>query len=231
MAIDIDGIAVLHAIAGNPLVFPDVAPELSRVARTLVVKQLKAKATTLEGLRHIHGAIGGEAFVLILDDLGDSGSASLVKKLDKENLELKTALPAWNRKRLADLASGAASLAEKASKPAPARRAVKPGQSPEQKALASSLKAVKTRELGKVRDLWREHGATSFALVLGGLTEKQTQGLAKKLDKDNPDIARSSVEALRQRIADLASGVAEPESILESKAMAASAARLTNKRA
>jgi AAA domain len=145
-AIDIDGLAVLHAIAENPLAFPDVVAELNKVARALVVKQFKAKATTLESLRHIHSAIGGEAFVLILDDLGDSGSDSLVKRLDKDNSELKTAQPAWPRKRLADLASGAAVPAKKPPKPVPAKKASKlataknapkPAQSPEQKALAA----------------------------------------------------------------------------------------------
>jgi hypothetical protein len=58
-----------------------------------------------------------------------------------------------------------------------------------------------------------------------------TQGLAKKLDIDNPAIATTSAESLRNRIADLASGGAEPESILESKAMSAAAARLANKKA
>lgn len=211
MAIDIDGIAVLRMIAENPLAFPDVTAELNDVARKLVVKQFKAKATTLELLRRIHSAIGSESFVLILDDLGDPGSATLVKKLDKENPELKSASTVWRRKRLADLASGAAEPATKPPKPAP----ITPN------ALAKELKTK--MDLAKARDLWREHGAESFTLVLGGLDEKQTQSLAKKLDNDNRDLKTAPPEWCRQRIVDLARGTAEPvfRNKLKSKAMAA----------
>src|ERR1700730_12646051 len=78
MAIDIDGLAVLRAIAENPLAFPDVTMEINEGARTLVLKQLKSK-TTLERLRLIHHALGGEALALILDGLGDTPSATLIK--------------------------------------------------------------------------------------------------------------------------------------------------------
>src|SRR5437868_6144297 len=103
MAIDIDGLTVLCAIAENPLAFPDVTAEINEVARILVLKQLKSKST-LERLRLIHHTLGSEALALILDDLGDAPSATLVKRLDKDNPGLKTASPEWCRKRLADLA-------------------------------------------------------------------------------------------------------------------------------
>lgn len=176
-------------------------------------------------MRDIYRVIGGEAFVLILDYQTDSASAALVKKLDKDNPEVKTASPVWCRKRLADLASGASAPAEKPAKPKPAPKKEPKGKqtttSPEQKDLAKALKAIKAEDLAKARDLWREYGAADSTFVLGGLTEIQTRGLAKKLDKDNRDIATGSVVALRERISDLARGTAEPvfKNILEYTSM------------
>jgi hypothetical protein len=210
MPIDIDGLAVLRAIAAIPRIFPDAATEINSFTRKYVSGQLKPAKITLERLRDIYHAIGGEAFVLILDGLADSASAALLKKLDKENPELKTASPGSCRKRLSDLASGAGEPARKPLKtprkePAGKKSTLTPGQ----KEVAAGLKA-KTITLDKARALWRETGEASFTLVLAGFTEKQTRDLAKKLDKDNPDLVSAPLDQLRQRIADLARGSAEP---------------------
>jgi hypothetical protein len=55
------------------------------------------------------------------------------------------------------------------------------------------------------------------------LTDRQSLDLAKRLDKDNPDLKTAPLDRLRQRVADLASGAAEPvfKNILDSKAMSA----------
>jgi hypothetical protein len=218
MPIDIDGIAVLRAIALAPKLFADAAPEINNFARKLVVGQLKPN---LERVRDIYRAIGGEAFVLILDGQADSASAALVKKLDKDNPELKTASSVWCRKRLADLASGAAGPAEKPP-PSPPRRGSRGRRpaNPEQTKLATELKAP-TINLDKARTLWREVGETNFMLVLGGLTDPKKIAIAKKLDRDNPDLKTAPPELCRQRIADLARGTAEPvfKNILEYKSM------------
>jgi hypothetical protein len=225
MPIDIDGIAVLRAIALAPKLFPDAAPEINNFARKYVASQLKPATIDLERMRDIYRVIGGEAFVLIVDGQTDSASAALVKKLDKDNPELKTAPPVWCRKRLADLASGVAGPAEKPSKPVPKplkkeSKSKKLALTPEQENLAAELGA-KTINLDKARGLWREVGETSFTLVLGGLTDAKKSTLAKKLDKDNPELKNASPEWCRQRIADLASGSAEPffKNILEYTSM------------
>jgi hypothetical protein len=193
MAIDIDGLAVLQAIAKIPQIFEDASSEINNFARKYVAGQLKPATINLERLRDIYRAIGGEAFLLILDGLAESASAALLKKLDKENPELKTASLEWRRKRLAELASGAAGPAEKPPKtPKKEPKGKKPGLTPEQKELATGLKS-KTIDLQKARGLWRETGEASFTLVLAGLTEKQTLDLAKKLDKDNVDLERDDI--------------------------------------
>ena len=142
MAIDIDGLAVLRAIAATPRIFPDAATEINNFARKLVSGQLKPATINLERLRDIYSVIGYEAFPLILDGHEDKASAALVKKLDKDNPEFKTASPVWCRKRLADLASGVAQPAAK-PEPSPPKKTAKgmgAAYSPEQTALAKDLK-------------------------------------------------------------------------------------------
>ncbi len=227
MPIDIDGIAVLRAIAQAPKLFPDAAPEINNFARKYVASQLKPATIDLERVRDIYRVIGGEAFVLILDYQTDSASAALVKKLDKDNPDVKTAPPVWCRKRLADLASGAAGPVEKLAKPVPKAlkkesRGKKSALTPEQENLATEFEA-KTINLDKARGLWLERGEASFTLVLGRLTKPKTLSLAKKLDKDNPNLKTAPPEWCRQRIADLASGTADPvfKNILEYTSMKA----------
>ena len=101
---------------------------------------LKPATIHLERLRDIYRAISGEAFVLILDGVADLASAALLKKLDKENPELKTASPGWCRKRLAELASDAAEPpSANRRRPSPRREEPKgksPVLTPQQKELA-----------------------------------------------------------------------------------------------
>ena len=122
MAIDIDGLAVIQAIAATPLLFQDASSEINSFARKFVCGQLKPATINLQRLRDINRAIGSDAFVLILDGQTDSASAALVKKLDKDNPDIKTAPPEWLRRRIAELASGAAEPARKPSKPRPRKK-------------------------------------------------------------------------------------------------------------
>lgn len=237
MAIDIDGLAVLRTIAAAPRIFPDAATEINGFARKYISGQLKQAKITLERLRDIYRAIGGKDFELILDD-PSAPASSLVKKLDKDNPELDTKSSPWCRKRLADLASGAVEPARKplkAPKKEPARKPLKtpkkepaskrPTLTPEQKDIAAGLK--KAINLEMARGLWRDTGEASFTLVLASLTDKQALDLAKRLDKDNPDLKTAPPDQLRQRIADLARGTAEPvfKNILENEALEAALAR------
>jgi hypothetical protein len=80
--------------------------------------------------------------------------------------------------------------------------------------------------LDKAHGLWLETGEASFTLVLGRLTKPKILSLAKKFDKDNPDLKTASPEWCRQRIADLASGGAEPVNILEYSSLKATRIRM-----
>jgi hypothetical protein len=118
MAIDIDGYAVLGAIAQKPDVFPAIKSEVSKVARMLVVKQLKDKTMSAAGLQIVGDAVGLDSFDLILDLMTDAEVKTLLGKVDKLNAEAKAAAPQSQRKHVSDLAHNRAEPAVKQSKPA-----------------------------------------------------------------------------------------------------------------
>lgn len=107
MALDVDGYAVLKALAATPDAFPDIRADVAKTGRTLVVKQLKAKTLPLPGLRRIRDILGPETFALIVDGLTDTEAKALVARLDKNHPDLKTAAAEWHRRRLGDLAADA----------------------------------------------------------------------------------------------------------------------------
>src|SRR5690242_18307836 len=100
MALDVDGFAVLRSISSHSNLFPDLVRDVSKVARTLVVKQIKAKNTDIVSIRHIESALGSGAFSLVIDGMPDAQIKTLVSKLDKFHPGLKTETAQWRRKHL-----------------------------------------------------------------------------------------------------------------------------------
>lgn len=117
MALDVDGYAVLQAMAAAPEAFPDIRAEIPKAARTLVVRQLKARGLKAHHLRMIRDVIGTEAFALIADGMTDAEVKAVVARLDPHHPTLKQATPGWLRRRLAALAAGEAPL--RRGEPAP----------------------------------------------------------------------------------------------------------------
>lgn len=106
MALDVDGYAVLQAMASAPEAFPDIRTEIPKAARALVVKQLKARALRAPSLRLIREVLGSESFALIADGMSETDVKGVVTRLDPHHPALKTATPGWHRHRLAALANG-----------------------------------------------------------------------------------------------------------------------------
>ncbi|MGU3362410.1 hypothetical protein ACLBWX_18965 [Methylobacterium sp. M6A4_1b] len=107
MALDVDGFVALGAIARSPEVFPDIRADLAGTVRGLVVKQLKSKSLTLDGLRRVRKCLGTETYALIVDGLTEAEARALIGRLDRHHAEAKLAKADWLRRRLADLAGGA----------------------------------------------------------------------------------------------------------------------------
>ncbi|MFG1428184.1 hypothetical protein [Roseixanthobacter glucoisosaccharinicivorans] len=91
MAIHLDGHAVFAAIGAHPAAFPDLSTDVAVAAEKLLVKQIKAKGLTLDGLRALFKAIGSDLATVLLDTLKDTDVAALVKKLDKNRAGLEPA--------------------------------------------------------------------------------------------------------------------------------------------
>lgn len=106
MALDVDGFWLLAKISCEPNVFPDIRMEAAKAARMLVVKQLKAKAASLETLRRIYMHLGGDVFALLADGFTDSEATSLVSKFDMYHPDRLGSPANWARRHLVALARG-----------------------------------------------------------------------------------------------------------------------------
>lgn len=224
-SIDVDGAAILRAILENPSAFPDVSTEINKAAQTLVTIQLKATSTNLGKVREIYRVIGDKPLALVLDGLADTFVKSLTKKLDTNCAELTKKPPHWHRGHILKLASGDVEPAAKSepTKPAATRKranGTKPKLTPEETAAKKKLTAA-TIKLGPARELWHEIGESSFRIVMNNMTEKMVATLAKRLDRDHPELTIASSDWIRDHIAALAAGTSEPRSILASEALSA----------
>jgi hypothetical protein len=106
MAIDIDGFGVMRSIASHPSAFPDVAADVAKAARTLVIKQIKSKSSSPKSLRDMRKALGAEPFKLILDGMPDPQIKTMVSRFDKHHPDLKASNPQWRRAHLSALVEG-----------------------------------------------------------------------------------------------------------------------------
>jgi len=132
MPLDMDGFRVLGSIAAHPTAFRDIAKDINAAARTLVVKQIRSKGTSLGRLQEIHAALGSDVFNLAVDGLTDAQIKSLVGKLDKHHPELASFMAEWGRRHLLALANGSASATPKPKLPPKERPAKKkPATAPE----------------------------------------------------------------------------------------------------
>ncbi|WP_279358545.1 hypothetical protein [Methylobacterium indicum] len=124
MALEIDGLAVLCAIAEAPEAFPAIRSDVTKAAHALVTKQLKAKTLDLPGLRAVREALGPQPLALIVDGLKDAEVKALATRLDKHHPDLKDAPAVTHRRHLMALAGTLAPVSAPAVKPkakAPAR--------------------------------------------------------------------------------------------------------------
>ena len=126
MALEINGFAVLRNLGSHPETFSEIGEDVSKIARTLVVKQIRARSTGLNSLRDVCNALGKEAFSLILDGMPDAQIKTLVTKHDKHHPELKTSDSAWRRRQVRLLAEGSVNPTAKTTSGRAPRQSKKP---------------------------------------------------------------------------------------------------------
>ncbi|AWN47312.1 hypothetical protein DK419_14130 [Methylobacterium terrae] len=121
MALEIDGLAVLCAIAEAPEAFPAIRSDVTKAAHALVTKQLKAKTLDLAGLRAVREALGPQPLALIVDGLKDAEVKALVTRLDKHHPDLKDGPAVIHRRHLMALAADLDAVGPPAAKPKAAK--------------------------------------------------------------------------------------------------------------
>ncbi|MEG6509496.1 hypothetical protein V6C03_10995 [Methyloligella sp. 2.7D] len=144
MALSLNGMAVLGKISANAKLFGDVKADADKQARSMVVKQLKAKADDVDQLRAVKKAIGPAAFEHIVDGLSDNDIKSMLNKADKYNPAMKKARPAARREHFRELAAGKAKPV-----PAPETPAKRPAKRKPRRTL--NLESMKAKPRAKKR--------------------------------------------------------------------------------
>jgi hypothetical protein len=144
MALDLDGFAVFRAMASAPDVFKAISVEVNKNARTLAIKQLKAKGADTQNLRDVRRALNTE-FDLILEGMKAAELKTLVRKFDKHHPELKGADARWCLQHLNALATGLTNPLEKP------KSAVKSKTVPKKRATRRETERLSSRAMGAVR--------------------------------------------------------------------------------
>jgi hypothetical protein len=148
MVLSIDGFEVLKAMTARSSAFPDITTDLnksvdalSKTARTLVIKQVKHKNTSILKIRAVLEAIGISNFKLIIDGVPDAQIKTLVGKLDNHP-EIKSETAQWRRQHLIALIDGSKEPTPKATKPS--SRTAAPKKSSTKKAKAQPASEFET---------------------------------------------------------------------------------------
>lgn len=121
MTVALNGFEIVSAVGENPSVFSDVRVAVQKAALAIVGAQLKCKTLNLEKVGEVRRTLGASTFSLLLEHVPDKQLATITKKLDPHNSDLKGADGTWLRRRIDALASGAAEPVPKAAK-APAKK-------------------------------------------------------------------------------------------------------------
>jgi hypothetical protein len=107
MAMEVNGAAILAALARTPGAFAIGESQVNALAVAMLLGRLKDKTVGLEQVRSIARTIGAHDFRLALDHLPPKEAAALSKRLDAKNPELKLAPESWHREHIWTLADGA----------------------------------------------------------------------------------------------------------------------------
>jgi hypothetical protein len=134
-----DVFSLMCRIGSEPGTFSGLSKDLTKVIANLFSLQLKSIGSDLPLLRKTHDAFAPDEFAALVEMIDSSKVVAALKKLDKNNQELKVPQkPAWLAARLVALANGTSSPVSAA----PRKRSVRPSASIKEPAELSNLDAV-----------------------------------------------------------------------------------------
>ena len=139
MAFDLDGLAVLASMATKPDSFAGIENEATKIARTLLTKLLKNKATTLPVARSMASALPAGTLAHVTDGMSDAEMTALAVRFDRLNPTLKASDRQAKAILVGHLISGAA---EPATKTAGGKKPSSPKSSAAQKPPSSGVEAA-----------------------------------------------------------------------------------------
>jgi hypothetical protein len=122
MSINVDGFAVLAAIAANADMFEGIKADVTKQASALVLKQLKARSADLTKVREVCRVLGANNFSLIADEMTGAQIKTLLNKLDRHRTEGDKETVLSRRQHFYALANGSQ---EATSKPAATKKLTK----------------------------------------------------------------------------------------------------------
>ena len=126
MAMEVDGAAILAAIAKSPTDFSMDIGQINALALATLLARLKDKALKLPHVRSLARAVGSHDFGLALDHMPAKDVTALIKRLDSKHPDLRTADAEWHKGQIIRLAEGASEPASPATRPTRAPRPAAP---------------------------------------------------------------------------------------------------------
>lgn len=107
MTLEIDGAAVLTAIARSPDAFGMTPFNVNALATSVLLANMKGTKVSLPGVRSTFKAIGFQNFAVVIDQMPPKDLASALKKIDPRNTSLKDSDESSKRAHFVKLAEGA----------------------------------------------------------------------------------------------------------------------------
>jgi hypothetical protein len=105
MTMEVDGAAILMALAKDPSAFSMTKTQIDALATSAIMSKLKEKGLSLASLRAIATALGDQDFRFLISSM-PAKEAKALAKIDAKHPEFKTADEHWHRSQIIRLARG-----------------------------------------------------------------------------------------------------------------------------
>ncbi len=148
MAFDLDGLAVLAGMAAKPDAFAGIEADAAKIARTLLAKLLKDRATALPAMQAMASALPNGTLAHVTDGMTDAEIATLAARLDPFNTAVKAADRHGKAGLIDDLVSGAARPAPPAVKGKKATLPKSPAKKPPSSGVEAAKKVLGSKAMG-----------------------------------------------------------------------------------
>lgn len=113
MALDLDAFSITRTISSNSRLFASIKAELVKAEgafvaklRSLLTKEVKAKASSLSDLLEIRKCLSTQTFDLLVNGMKDTDIKTIIGKLDKHHPDQKSASAEWRRRHLRSILEG-----------------------------------------------------------------------------------------------------------------------------